>query len=218
AGPLEPLAAWLGLDEPAFRRRFRGSALRRARRSGLLRNAALVLGNRRDPAAGPALRRALDDPDPVVRDAAAWALERAAPAAGHPPRPGGRARAPARPGRSRPRRSRRGGVGSRAGRPRVRPLALALVLLSSPIVLAADLPLPGPYQQALHALQTDPVAAGRGQAAVALGQGFTTVPRPGADPRIVGALGESVRLDPDPTVRALAAYALCLLGDARGAP
>jgi len=80
AGPLEPLAAWLGLDEPAFRRRFRGSALRRARRSGLLRNAALVLGNRRDPAAGPALRRALDDPDPVVRDAAAWALERAAPA------------------------------------------------------------------------------------------------------------------------------------------
>src|SRR5207245_707832 len=91
-------------------------------------------------------------------------------------------------------------------------------LLSSPIVLAADLPLPGPYQQALHALQTDPVAAGRGQAAVALGQGFTTVPRPGADPRIVGALGESVRLDPDPTVRALAAYALCLLGDARGPP
>ena len=80
AGPLEPLAAWLGLDEPAFRRRFRGSALRRARRSGLLRNAALVLGNRRDPAAGPALRRALDDPDPVVRDAAAWALERTAPA------------------------------------------------------------------------------------------------------------------------------------------
>ena len=100
----------------------------------------------------------------------------------------------------------------------MRPLALALVLLSSPIVLAADLPLPGPYQQALHALQPDPVAAGRGQAAVALGQGFTTVPRPGADPRIVGALGESVRLDPDPTVRALAAYALCLLGDARGAP
>src|SRR6267143_1807898 len=74
--PAEPLAAWLSLDEPAFRRRFRGSALKRARRSGLLRNAALVLGNRRDPAAGPALRRALDDPDPVVRDAAAWALER----------------------------------------------------------------------------------------------------------------------------------------------
>jgi len=80
AEPLEPLAAWLSLDEPAFRRRFRGSALKRARRSGLLRNAALVLGNRRDPAAAPALRRALDDPDPVVRDAAAWALERTAPA------------------------------------------------------------------------------------------------------------------------------------------
>lgn len=97
-------------------------------------------------------------------------------------------------------------------------LALAIVLLSSPNALAADAPLPGPYQQALHALQTDPVAAGRAQAAVALGQGFTTVPRPGADPRIVGALSEAVRRDPDPTVRALAAYALCLLGDARGVP
>jgi HEAT repeat protein len=97
-------------------------------------------------------------------------------------------------------------------------LAPAIVLLWSATALAADAPLPGPYQQALHALRTDPVAAGRAQAAVALGQGFTTVPRPGADPRIVGALGESVRRDPDPTVRALAAYALCLLGDARGVP
>jgi HEAT repeat protein len=97
-------------------------------------------------------------------------------------------------------------------------LAVALVLLSSPRALAADAPLPGPYQQALHALQTDPMAAGRAQAAVALGQGFTTVPRPGADPRIVRALSDSVRRDPDPTVRALAAYALCVLGDARGVP
>lgn len=75
AAPLEPLDAWLGLDDAAFRRRFKGSALKRAKRSGLLRNAALVLGNRRRPAAAPALGRALDDPDPVVRDAAAWALE-----------------------------------------------------------------------------------------------------------------------------------------------
>jgi epoxyqueuosine reductase len=64
----------LGLDEAAFRERFRRTALWRARRSGLLRNAAIVLGNRGDVAAGPALGRALADPDPVVRDAAAWAL------------------------------------------------------------------------------------------------------------------------------------------------
>ena len=39
-------------------------------------NAALVLGNRRDLSAAPALRRLTGDSDPVVRQAAAWALER----------------------------------------------------------------------------------------------------------------------------------------------
>lgn len=68
--------ALLALDETAFRERFRRTALWRARRSGLLRNAAIVLGNRGDAAAAPALRRALADTDPVVRDAAAWALSR----------------------------------------------------------------------------------------------------------------------------------------------
>jgi epoxyqueuosine reductase len=66
----------LGLSEAGFRHRFRGTALTRARRSGLLRNAALVLGNAGDPAALPALRRALDDPEPLVREAAAWAIAR----------------------------------------------------------------------------------------------------------------------------------------------
>ncbi|PYM08865.1 MAG: tRNA epoxyqueuosine(34) reductase QueG [Candidatus Rokuibacteriota bacterium] len=76
SGPLEPLEELLALDDHAFRARFRGSALRRAKRSGLLRSAALVLGNRRDTAARPALTRRLEDPDPVVRDAARWALDR----------------------------------------------------------------------------------------------------------------------------------------------
>jgi epoxyqueuosine reductase len=74
--PLPALTALLAMDEAAFRARFRGSAVRRARRAGLARNAALVLGNRGDRAAEPALRRALDDPDAGVRDAAAWALDR----------------------------------------------------------------------------------------------------------------------------------------------
>jgi epoxyqueuosine reductase len=70
------LVKLLGYSEEEFRRRFRGTALWRTRRRGLLRNAALILGNRGDPAALPALRRALDDPEPVIRDAAAWAIAR----------------------------------------------------------------------------------------------------------------------------------------------
>jgi epoxyqueuosine reductase len=66
----------LGLTDAEFRHRFRNTALTRARRRGLLRNAALVLGNRGDAAALPALRRALDDPEPLVREAARWAIDR----------------------------------------------------------------------------------------------------------------------------------------------
>jgi epoxyqueuosine reductase len=68
----------LDLDEEGFRARFKGSAMRRAGRRGLLRNAAILLGNRRDRAAVAGLTRRLEDPDPVVRDAAAWALARIA--------------------------------------------------------------------------------------------------------------------------------------------
>jgi epoxyqueuosine reductase len=66
----------LSLSEEQFRRRFRGTALLRAKRRGLLRNAALVLGNQGDPAALPALRQAAADPEPLVREAAQWAIER----------------------------------------------------------------------------------------------------------------------------------------------
>ena len=76
-GDLDP-EELLGLDEAAFRSRFRPTALWRARRPGLLRNAAIVLANRGNRSAIPALRRAASDADPTVRDAAAWALERLA--------------------------------------------------------------------------------------------------------------------------------------------
>jgi epoxyqueuosine reductase len=68
----------LAMSEEAFRRRFRGTALLRSKRSGLLRNAAIVLGNCGDPSALPALRQALSDPEPLVREAAQWAIERIA--------------------------------------------------------------------------------------------------------------------------------------------
>jgi epoxyqueuosine reductase len=64
----------LGLSEEEFARRFAGTALLRARRRGLLRNAALVLANAGDRSALSALRRALADAEELVRDAAAWAI------------------------------------------------------------------------------------------------------------------------------------------------
>src|SRR6202022_468097 len=66
----------LTLDEAAFRRRFRESALWRARRAGLLRNVCIALGNIADRGSVPALAGALDDPEPLVRGHAAWALGR----------------------------------------------------------------------------------------------------------------------------------------------
>ena len=66
----------LSLDEAAFRKRYSGTALMRAKWEGMRRNACIVLGNRRDEAALPALQRVLDDDDPVVREHAAWAIER----------------------------------------------------------------------------------------------------------------------------------------------
>lgn len=64
----------LGFSDVEFKQRFRGSPVLRAKRSGLARNVAVALGNSRDPAAVPALRRALGDEEPLVRSHAAWAL------------------------------------------------------------------------------------------------------------------------------------------------
>jgi epoxyqueuosine reductase len=69
-------AALLAQDDEALRERFRRTALWRARPRGLRRNAALVLGHRRDGRARAALARARDDADPGVREAARWALLR----------------------------------------------------------------------------------------------------------------------------------------------
>jgi epoxyqueuosine reductase len=71
--PLDLLALF-DLSEGEFRARFRGSPLWRPKRRGLLRNAAIVLGNQRDERALPALIRAVNDAEPLVRGAAAWAL------------------------------------------------------------------------------------------------------------------------------------------------
>ncbi len=66
----------LTLDDAAFCVRFRESALWRTRRAGLLRNVCIALGNVADRGSVPALAGALDDPEPLVRGRAAWALGR----------------------------------------------------------------------------------------------------------------------------------------------
>jgi epoxyqueuosine reductase len=72
---LDP-AELLRLTGDEFRLRFRGTALARCKRGGLVRNAALVLGNCGGAAALPALRRALADDEETVREAAEWAIAR----------------------------------------------------------------------------------------------------------------------------------------------
>jgi epoxyqueuosine reductase len=76
AGRTNPdVAELLALSDDEWRARFGVSAMTRARRRGLARNAAVVLGNRRDPRTLPALEAAaIDDPEPLVREHAAWAL------------------------------------------------------------------------------------------------------------------------------------------------
>lgn len=70
------LAELFALQDDDFRRLFRQTPLWRAKRRGVLRNAAILLGNQRDPAAVPALTSALHDCEPLVRSAAASALQR----------------------------------------------------------------------------------------------------------------------------------------------
>jgi len=76
ARDLPRLVDLLTLGDDAYRARLRGSPLRRARRHGLARNAAIAVGNTDDPEAVPALGQALGDPAPEVRGHAAWALGR----------------------------------------------------------------------------------------------------------------------------------------------
>jgi epoxyqueuosine reductase len=73
----------LAMDDEAFRAAFKGSPMKRAKRRGLARNAAVVLGNLRNPDDVPALVAALDDPEPLVRQHATWALRRIGTPAAH---------------------------------------------------------------------------------------------------------------------------------------
>jgi epoxyqueuosine reductase len=76
-GLVNPALEWLaGMSDEEFRRKFRGSSVRRAKRSGLRRNAVIAMGNSRDQRFGPLLERLKADEDPVVAESAEWAAKR----------------------------------------------------------------------------------------------------------------------------------------------
>ena len=63
---------WLNQD--AFSLRFQRSPIKRAKRAGMLRNVCVALGNWGAPETVAALTLALQDPEPIARGHAAWAL------------------------------------------------------------------------------------------------------------------------------------------------
>jgi epoxyqueuosine reductase len=70
-----PALAWLAtISEDDFRSAFRGSPVRRAKRSGLRRNAVVAMGNSGDRSSAPLLEQLTSDSDPVVAEHAQWAL------------------------------------------------------------------------------------------------------------------------------------------------
>ena len=68
------LPGLFALNDETFRELFRKTPLWRSKRKGLLRNAAIVLGNQRDEQAVDALALGLQDIEPIVRATCAWAL------------------------------------------------------------------------------------------------------------------------------------------------
>ena len=73
--PNPDLGAELELTRQDFNRKFKDSPIQRAKRRGYLRNTAVALGNSGNPAGIPALEKALQDDEPLVRSHAEWALK-----------------------------------------------------------------------------------------------------------------------------------------------
>ena len=70
------LAELLALDDAGFRQLFSGSPIKRIGRNRFVRNCLIAAGNSGDPQLQPAVAGLIDDPDPVVAEAAGWALGR----------------------------------------------------------------------------------------------------------------------------------------------
>jgi epoxyqueuosine reductase len=70
------LADLLQLDDAAFREMFSGSPIKRIGRNRFIRNCLIAAGNSGEPALAGAIGAHVVDPDPVVADAANWAMQR----------------------------------------------------------------------------------------------------------------------------------------------
>ena len=68
------LLSLVDLSREAFERRFAASPVLRVTRDGFVRNVIIALGNSRSAEAVPALKAALMDESPLVREHAEWAL------------------------------------------------------------------------------------------------------------------------------------------------
>jgi epoxyqueuosine reductase len=68
------LADLLALDDMAFRAMFSGSPIKRIGVKRMIRNCLIAAGNSGDDALEPSVRRHLGDADPVIAEAAEWAL------------------------------------------------------------------------------------------------------------------------------------------------
>jgi len=78
-GPAPRLADLCKLDDATFRALYRKSPVKRVGRDRFLRNVLIAVGNSGDPALAEEARALLDDPSPLVRGAAVWALSRLLP-------------------------------------------------------------------------------------------------------------------------------------------
>jgi epoxyqueuosine reductase len=68
------LADLLALDDASFREMFSGSPIKRIGVKRMIRNCLIAAGNSGDPVLVPSVERHLSDPDPVIAEAAEWAL------------------------------------------------------------------------------------------------------------------------------------------------
>jgi epoxyqueuosine reductase len=74
---VNPALDWLAeISEEEFRNTFRGSPVRRAKRSGLRRNAVIAAGNSGERKFLPLLEKLASDEDGIVAESARWARQR----------------------------------------------------------------------------------------------------------------------------------------------
>ena len=69
------LREYLKLTDADFRALFKKSPIKRIKRRGFLRNVCVALGNVGDLSDLPALERAAADPEPLIAEHAAWAIQ-----------------------------------------------------------------------------------------------------------------------------------------------